>query len=65
MKKLTIIALLAMMLIGMLAFTGCKAEEVEETEEQVEEVVEEVEEQAEEVLEEGEVKTEEEAPSPK
>ncbi len=32
MKKLTIIALIAIMLIGMLAFAACKAkEEVEET----------------------------------
>ncbi|MDD4224640.1 MAG: hypothetical protein PHD87_08665 [Candidatus Cloacimonetes bacterium] len=31
MKKLTLIALIAMMLIGMLAFSACQTEEVEET----------------------------------
>lgn len=40
MKKLTLIALLAMMLIGMLAFAACDTEEAEETvEETVEDVV--------------------------
>lgn len=40
MKKLTLIALLAMMLIGMLAFAACDTEEAKETgEETVEDVV--------------------------
>lgn len=40
MKKLTLIALLAMMLIGMLAFAACDTEKAEETvEETVEDVV--------------------------
>ena len=40
MHKLTLIALLAMMLIGMLAFAACDTEEAEETvEETVEDVV--------------------------
>ncbi|MDD3143115.1 MAG: hypothetical protein PHG32_02845 [Candidatus Cloacimonetes bacterium] len=40
MKKLTLIALLAVMLIGMLAFAACDTEKAEETvEETVEEVV--------------------------